>query len=94
MHLVCYSCYGFTKWRQIREIFGYGDCFFHNFTIILNYPNNGTEDKVWLDNSCEKYRVKATTALRRINRTVVDMKEDRFETCDFEYPCSKCKMFN
>ena len=65
---------------KLEKYLGMAIAFFTlNLTTILNYLNNGTEDKVWLDNSCEKYRVKATTALRRVNTTVGHMKEDRFQ---------------
>ena len=46
--------YDFLKWHHIREILGYGDCYFDNLTIILKLSKKGTKDKVWLDDYGEK----------------------------------------
>ena len=46
--------YDFPKRHQIREL---SKC----------HLKNGTRDKVWLDDYCEKKGVQATTVLRRIN---------------------------
>ena len=46
--------YDFPKRHQIRE-------------LSKSHLKNGTRDKVWLDDYCEKKGVQATTVLRRMN---------------------------
>ena len=69
MHLIYYSCYMISL----------------NGIKLENYLNviekNGTRDKVWLDDYCEKRGVQATTVLRRIyNNKAYDQRRNILNT--------------
>ena len=34
---ILFVLYDFPKWHQIREMFGYGDCYSDNLTILSKY---------------------------------------------------------
>ena len=60
--------YDFPKRHQIREL---SKC----------HLKNGTRDKVWLDDYCEKKGVQATTVLRRIcNNKAYDQRRNILNT--------------
>ena len=74
---------------KLEKNLGMASAILTTLLLSLKHPKNETKDKVWSDDYCEENRVKATTALRRINTIIRHMmKEDKFKQYDCQYPLS------